>query len=264
LDRSALFDEITAYSRFRNDHDVHVDVAAVAALLGGTCKRPIELFTAIVLQLAGEGDVYGEKTPQHLLWWRPLTDSMRNLRLIGVVRDPRAEVASRLAVPWGAGALTRLLPPGTPNLTKVALLAEAWAMDQREMARAQASLGSDRFLLVRYEDLIRDPWHAYAQIGEFLGVDPPRSDLEASTAGALGGGIMGGRIDAWHESLTGPEEAVILAVCRHQMQVLGYSVTSVLASKPSTSQLSSGDHWKRFVARLHRMRLRRRVLRTAI
>ncbi|MGH9018593.1 MAG: sulfotransferase, partial [Acidimicrobiales bacterium] len=46
-----------------------VDVDAVVDDMQGTCTRPLQLFDALVRHLAGPAQVWGEKTPGHLVWW---------------------------------------------------------------------------------------------------------------------------------------------------------------------------------------------------
>ncbi|MGI5161012.1 sulfotransferase family protein [Microbispora sp. CA-102843] len=99
---------------------------------------------------------YGEKTPEHLLWWRAATSADPALQIIGVVRDPRAVAASHRAVPWG------IRDPGE--------LAEEWAFDQRSLRAARDRLGPGRCLVVRYEDLVADPAACRTRLAGFLGV----------------------------------------------------------------------------------------------
>ena len=65
-----------------------IDVDAVVAELDGICERPFDLFQALVRQLAGSAEVWGEKTPGHLVWWRPISKAAPWMRFVAVVRDP--------------------------------------------------------------------------------------------------------------------------------------------------------------------------------
>lgn len=89
-------------------------------------------------QLAGPAAVRGEKTPEHLMWWRPLVRALPGLKIVAVVRDPRAVAASHLEVPWG--------------IRSHVVLAEQWSFDQRQVMAARATLGRRRCLVLHYED----------------------------------------------------------------------------------------------------------------
>src|SRR5687767_3956121 len=102
LDREALEAELGAYLALATSSDLPLDTAAVVDLLGGRCDSAVELFGAIVRSLVPEAAVRGEKAPGQLRWWRALTLAMLDLRLVAVIRDPRAVVASNRKTPWGA------------------------------------------------------------------------------------------------------------------------------------------------------------------
>ena len=95
-----------------------LDADRVVEDLQGRCDSAADLFSAITRNLAGNASVYGEKTPQHLLWWRSLSRAMPDVRFIVVVRDPRATVCSRLNAPFAARSWV--------------VHAQRWAADQRQ------------------------------------------------------------------------------------------------------------------------------------
>ena len=81
-------------------NELPLDTIEVKKLLGQTCERPTALFAAIVRSLAAPGRMVGEKTPDHIRWWRPISRSMPNVKFVFVVRDPRAVVESMLRMDW--------------------------------------------------------------------------------------------------------------------------------------------------------------------
>jgi hypothetical protein len=162
LEGDALREELDSFARLDTSRSFQLEPHALMERLGGRCETVVQLFGVIVRHLARDADVCGEKTTDHLLWWRPLSRALPRLKLVAVVRDPRSVVASNLAVPWG--------------MTSHVVLAERWAADQREVAQARAELGSKRCLILRYEDVVAAPTEARARISALLA----RPELEAS------------------------------------------------------------------------------------
>ena len=93
---------------------------------------------------------YGDKTPWHALKLERLFRDFPDARVIHIVRDPRAAVASLMKMPWG--------PPSYG-------LASAFCKQQVD-AIAQHL---ERIHEVRLEDLLADPEHAMRAILEFVG-----------------------------------------------------------------------------------------------
>jgi hypothetical protein len=221
LDEAALRAELQAYARRRSARGLSIDPEAIVADLGGWSTDLVELFCAIVRHLAGPANLIGEKTPSHVSWFRHLSKAMPEIKIIAVVRDPRAVVASQQGVPWGTKSHLKL--------------AENWAWQQREVARARAALGP-RVLVLRYEDVVRDPEACRSTLESFL--RPPR-DLDAFPDHSSGtrpelflkwewwkerarGPISAERVDGWRKSLTQKQVAEIVAICRREMRRFGY------------------------------------------
>ncbi len=198
---------------------VAFDVAAVAASLGGVATSELEFFAALVGALAGGAPIVGEKTPDHLLWWKPLSRSLPSLRFVIVVRDPRAVHASFEAAHWGGGP---------------ALNAQRWQADIR-LARAAVRTLGDRALLLRYEEIVADPDAARERLRQHLGAGPGTVAFdrqlfpgwEAWKMPATGA-ITSAAIDRWRELVEPRDQMVIAAICRRGMAWLG------LPDRPST------------------------------
>jgi hypothetical protein len=222
IERQALREELEAFAALDKSSELGLDPTAVETALEGRSENLAKMFAAIVETLAGPGRLLGEKSPEHLLWWRPVARALPALRIIGVVREPRAVVASALAV-WG--------DRGTRGAPLHVLRAQRWSSDAREMARAGESLGPSRFLLLRYEDVVHDETHARSTMARFLGsrarvataAAPPRIVLprewwKARTFEP----ITDERLDAWRELLTADQASEVLAICRTGMRRFGY------------------------------------------
>lgn len=208
---------LRAYSSLPTSQGLHVDEDAVGALLKWRCNGPADLFSALVCSLSNAEQRIGEKTPDHLRWWEPLTSALSNLKLIDVVRDPRAVVASNLEVPWG--------------MDSHVALAEKWLLDRHEMLRAKRELGPDKYLQVRYEDVVARPDVARRRIADFLdigydtaaptGVKTHHEWEQAWKRGALEP-VTTARVAAWRSSLPDSQVTQINAICRKEMRPLGY------------------------------------------
>ncbi|MEU6407380.1 sulfotransferase [Microbispora sp. NPDC046933] len=230
-------DELSRFEALPTSAGLRLDRARMFELLGPRCDRLIDLFSALVVALCSPpcsppcsplcsppwppSAVYGEKTPEHLLWWRAMTSADPALKIVGVVRDPRAVAASHRAVPWG------IRDPGE--------LAEEWVFDQRSLRAARHRLGPRRCLVVRYEDLVAGPAASRARLADFLGV-PPASASEAAEerplppivhpwewwkARALEP-VTTERRDLWRTVLTPAEAALVTEVAAPEMAAFGY------------------------------------------
>jgi len=171
-----LADALAAYARRPYLRGVAFEPGRLADALGGACQGPLELFGAVVAELAGTGteagDVLtGEKTPAHLLWWEPLSRRLPALRVVAVVRDPRAVAASHQALDWGRDPVA---------------VARRWVDDLGRLSALWAALGPARSLVLRYEDVVAHPRGAVAAMGRLLGRRPaPAGSAATGTPAGL-------------------------------------------------------------------------------
>lgn len=257
LNERAIREEIAAFLDLKSSRGFRLDADAVTAALGGRCDHIVELYSVFVRQLAGEAELYGEKSPQHLMWWRVLTDTMPNLKVIGVVRDPRAVIASTLKVVW--------------NSDSHLLLAERWAFEQRQLLRAQRRLGEDRCLVLRYEDVVTDPLAAKRAMSSFLGAPVSVKPAEIQDRGQIfhprqtwvanaTGPVVVSRVHAWRDELTSSQVADVMAVCRREIRRLGYDAQLGHRKRAMWFlQLPPDDHLRRFRYKASRYRYWARV-----
>ncbi|MFC0528967.1 sulfotransferase family protein [Phytohabitans kaempferiae] len=244
LSRNEVAAEVADFGHLPTSEGLRVDLARVLDLVGRRCENLLDLFSAVVVSLCPPAARYGEKTPEHLLWWRPLTDADPDLRLVGVVRDPRAVAASHRAVPWG--------------IEDSAVLAEEWALDQRQLRAAARHLGPGRCLILRYEDVVADPDTARRQLGGLLAVRPGGPKAAAPDgivhgwewwkAGALRD-VTTDRTAAWRETLPPGDASVVEEVAGAEMAAFGY-----LDHPPERGRQAGPEIRERLAARLHRIR----------
>ncbi|MGH2704395.1 MAG: sulfotransferase family protein [Actinomycetota bacterium] len=220
LDQAALREEVNLYASLPWAQGMDLDPIAVLSRLDGQCGDAVQLFAAILSVLAGEAPIVGEKSPQHLPWWRLLTNALPALKIIAVVRDPRAVVASSLRVPWATSSHV--------------VLAQRWCVDQRRLRRAHRSLQGWRFLLLRYEDVVLDAESSRKHIAELLGSHEMLEsavDTEVTKRIALPwewwkervyGEITDERISAWRGDLSDEQRRDVESICGREMNRLGY------------------------------------------
>lgn len=162
-----------------------------------------ELFGAVVDALSPDGAaVLGEKTPAHAWSAAHLLAHEPSLRLVAVVRDPRANFASLLGVQWGQRDAQRF--------------AWRWRLLHERLLAERDAFGHHRILIVRYEDLVTEPDRFQNDLASFLGVDDERSPAPESLflphetwkQRALQAPDVG-RIDSWRQMLAVPDVAVV-------------------------------------------------------
>ncbi|HLM09213.1 MAG TPA: sulfotransferase [Thermoleophilaceae bacterium] len=215
LVRRELVREVEQFMALDTSRGLQLDPERVAARLGGRCATPAALFTTLVRELAGPGRLYGEKTPSHLRWWPVVSRWLPGIRLVAVVRDPRAVVNSYFSA-WGAR------PHG--------VLAERWAIDQQEVLAAERELGGCRVLVLRYEQVVRETARARRRLAAFLGVP---DQLRAAGAAlrlpwevwkeGVDGPVRDDRIGSWEATLPGRVVADIEAITCDEMRTFGYA-----------------------------------------
>jgi hypothetical protein len=128
--------------------------------------EPALLRTLLGLYAERRGKVRaGEKTPLHLLRVGRLFRHFPDARVICVLRDGREAALSLAAMPWQRGTL--------------ADAAAIWRRSVRVMER-WARTDPERFLVVRYEDLVSSPRRTLRQAIAFLG--ERFEDTQLSTA----------------------------------------------------------------------------------
>lgn len=242
-----LREEVRAFATLPTSAGLEIDADGIVERLDRTARGPIAVYRAVVESLDPSAEVLGEKTPDHLLWWRPLTAHDPLLRLVWVLRDPRAVTASSRGLPFG--------------MDRDALIAERWRQDQRQLARARRALGPDRLLVLRYEEVVQEPDAAQRALADLLelsmlgpapgptgvGTHHPWEHWKARTLERP----TTARIRAWETAMTHREVAGVEAICSPGMRALGYEPVTSASDRARASLLEPpGD-------RLRRLRLRR-------
>jgi Sulfotransferase family len=226
LGGQALRDEMAIFAGLENSRGLDLDPDALVGSFGGTADSVYGLFDEMVRQFAGPAEIWGEKTPGHLWWWRPISVAAPWMRFIVVVRDPRAVVRSLLEMPWQEG----------PDLDSWEgrlhlALAGKWAFDQEVASALLAELAPSRALLLRYEDVVSEAATARSAIARFLGRSGTEQVQEAPSSMVhpwehwkkrAMEDVASDRVHGWQTDLGDRRAAEVAWICRDGMARFGY------------------------------------------
>ncbi len=186
--------------------------------------------------LAAEPRAWVEKSPQHELRAAEIVAAYPAARFVHVVRDPRSTVAAlrRMDMKQDVWAASRELQ---------------WSLDAAR--RNPELLGPDRYLVVRYEDLIAEPRAVLERVAGFLGIAFDERLLVPTTAGQpatansaweqrrVRGEIHALSLDSWRGELDGLELALVLARTSARARELGYELPAPSAPR-SVAAIAAG------------------------
>lgn len=136
-----------------------------------------------------------------------IMDAFPCARFVHMLRDPRDRFASALA----AGGIGR---------GGAAAAAEEW-LESADLATLHAAAYPDRYAVVRFEDLARQPQATLGRIFEFIGEPAPTAEAETSVPAELASGI-----GVFASDLSARTIALIEARCAPLMRQHGYRVES--------------------------------------
>lgn len=219
-----------------------------ASRLGGGGDAYFEAFCRVRAEQNGKV-VWGEKTPRHAFRIAEMLAAFPSARIVCLIRDPRAVVASyrdwtrRPALDPTTGgpfAADRTRARRSYNIVLASLLCKAAL---RAAMRARDRFGDDRVRLLVYEDLVRAPDRAYAELMAWLGLpyDPAMLEVplvQSSYAEAGAAGISTEPLERWRSKLSPAEVRVIESCCADVMRELGYAL-----ERPRCSPLAVPAAW---------------------
>lgn len=206
--------------------------AALVARLEPQVRTAPEVFAATVRAVAKAAgkEIPCEQTPRNVFYARQLLGIYPDARIIHIVRDPRAVLASQRNR-WRMRKLgahhipAREVVRNWINYHPVTMT-RLW---NKATEAALALDGDARVLLVRFEDLAQYPEESTQRICEFLGVafEPamiaiPRwgsSNLEHTSAVK---GISRRVVDEWRRTLPAAHALICERMSRHLMERIGY------------------------------------------
>ncbi len=183
---------------------------------------------------------WGEKTPRHVFRIRELLETHPRAKIICMMRDPRAVVASyrdwqkNLKVPQTVPAPIRARMDEEYKRKRKSyhplIMTLMWKATASAILKAQADLDTANVYVLKYENLVQEPAKTIQSLCQWIGV-PYETGLgdelpmwnSSYTAGFLGTAVEASKAkDRWHQTLTAHEIAVIQTACGRLLADLGY------------------------------------------
>lgn len=218
----AAFMDKTVFAGHMRRRGVWPGVARLAAVFEG--KGPADAFRAMVLEIAaaenaGPVVLWGDKTPNNVFRLDLVARLWPDVRVLEVVRDPRATVLS-MRRSWGRSPLRG---------------AVIWRDAIRAGRRFAATHGAGRLHTLSYEGLTEDPGRELDRLSAWLGMPVERAAFE-NVASEERWGRSAGRTgvqkrgDDWQGALDPAEQRLIEEVCLDEMRPMGFEPR--LAARP--------------------------------
>lgn len=220
-------------------HDIHLrhwrDARRLVEALPDLGADPASLFATIAHQFAADAgkDIPCEQTPRYIFYANALLDIYPDARIVHLVRDPRAVMASQ-KMRWRRRQLS---PEGARVPLYDALrvwvnyhpytVARLWT---RATGAALALANHPRVTLVGFEDLLRQPEKAIRRLCGELEIEYDAGMLDvaqvnSSHSPTVGGSRAGLRVEAinkWRDVLTPAEVQIVDRACAPLMERFGY------------------------------------------
>ena len=237
---------------YRDDYsleDIHLteeqfeSIVSAAAADTAKNKDHVALFGLVMDQLVEihGNDRWLEKTPAHVHYLNPILSAWDDARVIELVRDPRAALASRKrrrTDEWLDKKEAKYGVPANRSTNFDPLIDSMMYKECIVGAKDAAKKFPGRVLTVRYEDLVSEPETEVRRICDFLNLDF-RPDMlavgwinAASTTESEGaGGISKAAIDKWRTILTPDEIHACQLVLGSQMREFDYELMPLPASQ---------------------------------
>jgi hypothetical protein len=186
-----------------------------------------------------------EKTPDHATVLPEILQLLPHARVILVVRDSRSVVASLLAAGqgWGAG--------WAPKSARDASV--LWYRYMKQALATGKAMPADRYLMVWYEDLMRNGLQETRRLFKFVGIEKSDQSLaeiisrhefslqknDSSPIPVVRGSanepkefFRKGKVDSWREDLSFIQKLTVWRYTRKLMREMGYGWNGRNVKKP--------------------------------
>ena len=241
LTHAELLDQLFAAS---HTADMKLDRARLTERFNKFPADYASLFRAMLEEYAAEhapGKTrIGEKTPLHLLGVPTLMEWYPQGRVVCIVRDGRDVVLSLLNMSWNH---EHRLRPLCMNWMRLLKIAEDYQQQYPE-----------RFLLIKYEDLLDKPQEILQQVDEFLGLkfEPQQLDASAQPTNVVPDAERGWKGQAleqvdpsrkatWKKKATRQQLLVMNTLMGKSLQHMGYGETETQCSMAERIRTTVGN-----------------------
>jgi hypothetical protein len=177
----------------------------------------------------------GEKSPVHLQHVPTLLAHCPEAKFICVLRDGRDVVRSLVEAPWAI--------PNNPR--RLRIFCTRWTDAAEAAIHYQRTLPPDRFRVVKFEDILRQPRPELEKVCEFLGeafeptqLEPTPSssaipDWEKKWKNKASEVLDPGRIEAWRKSADQKQIWVMNSMMGTMLKRMGYRDTTLDGCPPA-------------------------------
>lgn len=213
------------------------DLRAHAERLGGGGDAYFEAFCRDFAAREA-ATIWGEKTPRHVFRLTEMLERFPDARVVFMMRDPRAVVASYRdwknrggfdleADPEHAGPLAAEEERTRKSYHPVTI-SLLWVAAARAAIAARARFGAERVRLQRYEELCAHPDRELGEIFDWLGIARPEGMTDVPVLNssyekyADKGGFVQGAVERWQKTLAPAEIAVVERCCGRLFPETGY------------------------------------------
>lgn len=174
----------------------------------------------------------GEKSPGHLHYIGLLKDRFPNSKFIHIIRDPRAVILSMTKVAFGSQDIKELC--------------NRWQSAMEIHRKYADHLGSKRYMVVKYEDLVLESEKTLHSICEFLNIEFSPQMMEHHKRSFLGFNkryiahmsntlkpVFSSSVEKWKDELNPWQVAVMQDLLSNDMHFMGYELVEVKTTLPS-------------------------------
>ena len=228
--RRSRLREVSPYWRWLTSKVPRGDIESYLLASDRSERGMFEAFLRIYADRRGNA-IIGEKTPAHLGYVETLLDWFPDGRVIHMIRDPRAifvsEVRRRteraVTVPY------RWFAAAPPLLRAFVLIEVVWAWAGAvNRHRTLALAEPERYMAIRFEDLVAEPDATVGRICDHIGLEPVPRMLEqkVTSKGAMVGqaGFDAAAADRWRERISPSEQAAIESLLGQRLPEMGYAI----------------------------------------
>jgi len=228
LQRRSRLRELSPYWRWLTERVPRADIEAYLLASDRTERGIFQAFLRIYADRRGKA-IMGEKTPAHLAYAETLLEWFPDARIVHCMRDPRAIHVSELRrrAENAAGVPYRQLVRAPVLLESFVLLQVVWAWAAAVgRHRTLVHRYSDRYRLLRFEDLVAEPERTLADLCGFLGIafEPRMLEQRVTSKGALEGaaGFDAGAADRWRGAIRPRSQRAIERLLGRRLAEMGY------------------------------------------
>jgi hypothetical protein len=177
----------------------------------------------------------GEKTPVHLWYVPTLLDEFPESKVICILRDGRDVVRSLLEAPWAR--------QGHPR--RLRLFCIRWNDAVEKIIHYQKTLPPNRFMLVKFENVLRQPREELEKICAFIGEAFEPTQLEPTQSSSVipaweeqwkqkaAKMLDPGRIEAWRRSANQEQIWIMNSMMGDMLERIGYADTKLDGASPA-------------------------------